>query len=92
MWYPKRSSAYYALLIYPLLHTRNRPHSQCCLCYALQNMSSPSRQKSMGERALREFLCDIKCYDLVPVSSKVLACDMDISLRLAFYAFVEHGA
>ena len=45
----------------------------------------------MGERALREFLSDIKCYDLVPVSSKVLACDMDISLRLAFYAFVEHG-
>ena len=45
----------------------------------------------MGERALREFLSDIKCYDLVPISSKVLACDVDISLRLAFYAFVEHG-
>ncbi len=55
-------------------------------------MSSPGRHKSMGERALREFLCDIKCYDLVPISSKVLACDVDISLRLAFYAFVEHGA
>ena len=41
--------------------------------------------------ALREFLCDIKCYDLVPISSKVLVFDVDISIQLAFYAFVEHG-
>lgn len=41
--------------------------------------------------SLREFLCDIKCYDLVPISSKVLVCDMDISIQMAFFAFAEHG-
>ena len=44
-----------------------------------------------GKRVIQGFLKNHTCYDLIPRSGKVIVFDVDIPVKLAFYALVEHG-
>jgi 5'-AMP-activated protein kinase, regulatory gamma subunit len=44
-----------------------------------------------GRRVIKAFLQQHTCYDLIPRSGKVIVFDVDIPIKLCFYALVEHG-
>ena len=54
-------------------------------------MARTDQPKDDTDVPIHGFLRDWKSYDLIPESAKVLVFDVDIPMRLAFYALVEHG-
>eukprot|EP00753_Platysulcus_tardus_P019457 PLAT7223.2.p1 GENE.PLAT7223.2~~PLAT7223.2.p1 ORF type:complete len:531 (-),score=209.90 PLAT7223.2:168-1730(-) len=51
-----------------------------------------SGDRSLAARSsLASYLATLSCYDIMPESCKVVVFDVDIPVRLAFFALVEHG-
>jgi len=44
-----------------------------------------------GRKAMADFLATARAYDILPDSNKVIVFDTAVTVRLAFYALVEHG-
>ena len=51
----------------------------------------PEDAMEEGRKVIQRFLKSHTCYDLIPRSGKVIVFDVDIPVKLAFYALVEHG-
>ena len=54
-------------------------------------LMTPEAVMQEGRRVIKHFLKTHTCYDLVPQSGKVIVFDVDIPVKLCFYALVEHG-